>query len=269
MRLTTLARIKRRAPVSTSVHDDLLNSLIVSVSHEVEAYLDRHLLLTSRTEQMDVNPGQQVWWLRGYPVSSSVSPTFKFDIDRAFTSDAEDSSTYYVRNEDGRVEFDFSYNTGRFRYPGALQVVYTGGLAATLDTFTSAISGLAGTFTASETVTGGTSGATGTYVSNTATSLTLRVTNGVFETGETVTGGTSAASATLGTFTATPLVMGYPDIVAAVDELVTMAFQRRDNVGLSSFSSEGSSISYWDTAIGWPKHAQALLERYRNLGRSR
>lgn len=269
MRLTTLTRVKRRAPVTGDSLDALLQQLITSASLEVEKYLDRHMLRTARTETFDIRPGQRTWYLPGYPIDATPTPEVRLDVDRAFTGDEEDSSSYHLRREDGRLVLDFTYNTWSSDYTGALQVIYTGGMAPSLDSLSAAISGLAGSFTASEVVTGGTSGATGTYVSGTSTTIVLTVTNGVFEQGETLTGATSAATATLGAATATPLVMAYPDLVEAVNELVTMRFQRKDQVGLTSYASEGASVSYWDTPLGYPKSVQAVLERYRNLAKGR
>lgn len=270
MRLSTLARVKRRLPLATTTHDALLTALLTGVSGEVERYLGRHAQRTARTEQYDVDDEQTRWWFRGYPVDAAPAPTIKLSVDRDFTNVvAEPGTDYYLRAEDGRLELLFTYNRAGYRFPGALQVVYTGGMAPTVDRLSAALSAAVGSFTGTETITGGTSGATATHVSSAATTITMIVTNGEFEVGEMLTGGTSLATATLGALTATPLCQGFPEVVSAVDEQVAFLFQRREQLGLSSFSSEGGSLSFSETGQGLLKHAQAMLDLHRARGVTR
>lgn len=242
--LTTLARLKNGyVPITTTQHDAALRSLIVGYSRMVEQFLGRHIERKARTEQYDVDPHVKRWWLRGYPVASSPAAQFRFDTARNFDDNAESSSNYYLRLEDGRVEFEFIFNQTDLRFPGALQAIYTGGMATTLDRLTATItnSGIA----ADQSVTGGTNGGKGTVVSvSGGTTLVLQVLSGTFQEGETITDDAdSSNSATLDSFTAEPLVMSYPTVVEAVNQQVAYIFQRRENLGLSSFSSEGGSIT--------------------------
>lgn len=266
MELTTVARVKQFVPVSTTQHDAALRSLIAAYSHQIERFLNRHVTQQARTEQYDVDPGVRRWWLRGYPVASTPAAQFRFDTSRAFTNSAEASDNYYLRLEDGRVEFEFDYNQTRRRFAGSLQVVYTGGMATTLDRLSVTVtnSGLV----AGDTVTGQTLGGTGTVVSVSGTAMVLQVLTGTFQEGETIQDAdTTPDSATLDSFTATPLVMSHPNVVEACNHQVAYVFQRRENLGLSGFSSEGGSITM-DRLQGLITTTKMLLAPDRRLAES-
>lgn len=116
------------------------DALIASVSQEFERQLDRWLLQTARTVQLDARADQREWSLKGCPVASIAS--IKFSSTRDFASaTAIDSSRYYIGSEedDHLLEIDSPDATGR----GVLQIVYTGGMAVDTDAFVAAYPALA------------------------------------------------------------------------------------------------------------------------------
>lgn len=263
MQLTTLTRIKRILPVNTSSqHDALLTSLLATASAQIERYLNRHVLRTARTEQYLAEPLQRRIFLKGAPVAASPALQLRYSPSRDFTIDEVDTSTYYTNLADGIIEYDFPSTYVATDCPGAFQVIYTAGLAASLQSLSAAITPGAPSLSASEVATGGTSGATGTVTSITSSAIVLNVTNGVFEEGETITGGTSAGTAVLGTFSATPLCVAYPEIVEAANLQAAWLFQRKDNIGMSSVSSEGYTISLEKTAT-LLKGVMDMLDQHR------
>lgn len=140
MDLTTTARVASRVkPGQTTLgtNDDLLVAqMITDVSGQVERYLDRYTLATSRTEYLDVAADQTAWRLKAYPVTAVSS--IIYDADQAFdAADEMDADDY----DDPTLE-----TTGILTIPGgagptarkALKVTYTGGMAASTAAFISA-----------------------------------------------------------------------------------------------------------------------------------
>lgn len=108
-----------------------VSQLISGMSRAVEKYLGRYLESTSRTTYIDVEPGECVFFLQGYPISSSGLSIYE-DTSRLFTGSALDSTMYDTTARalnEGRIEFDSSPTSG----PSVLKVVYTGGLATSVD----------------------------------------------------------------------------------------------------------------------------------------
>lgn len=131
MDLTTVARYKAYSGIGGASEDTILGYLITAVSAQFENHLDRYVESTSRTVYQDVEPGQRVFSLRGYPVSSVTS--VHNDIDWDFeSSDLLDADDYTVLGDDGLLNvprYTLAYG------PRALKVVYTGGMAADVATF--------------------------------------------------------------------------------------------------------------------------------------
>lgn len=129
MDLTTVARVKTFLSITTSGTDALLGMLVTATSRTVENYLNRHAEKAARTEQYDLIPGQQVIFLKGYPVAASPAAVLKNDTDRGFGSGitAIDTGDYYVDLTQGVIMVD---QVGLTSGAGVLQVVYTGGLAS-------------------------------------------------------------------------------------------------------------------------------------------
>ena len=262
--LTSLERVKERVRYASAktVADNLLRLLITEASGMVERYLNRHIIRQARTEQHDVEPGQMVFLLKGYPVASSPAPVFKSSTDRDFVAAlAVPDETFYVKLSTGKVEFDtFLPSFG----PGTLQVVYTGGMAPTIVRLNGVPGAETGTPAVNQTVSGQTSGARGTIKEfTTGVSISVDVLSGHFVAGEILDDEAAANTVVLTSITDTPLAMAIPDVVTATEEQVAHLWKNRDKVGLSSFSSEGGSFTVdgkWGELL---PGVLARLRRYR------
>lgn len=118
--------------------DNLIDQLINVVSNLFEKYLDRTLLTGSQTEYFDVYPGQDVFYLKAWPVSAVSSVTNDLD----WTASTEVDSSLYKLFDSRRLVFqspDIITNGRR-----ALCVSYTGGMAATTDAFVAAYPDISG-----------------------------------------------------------------------------------------------------------------------------
>lgn len=104
--------------------------LISAMSRSVEKFMGRYLEQTSRTTYVDVREGDRVFFLQGYPISST-GLTIVEDAARGFTGSAVSSDDYDTTAralDEGRIEFDYEPSVG----PSALKITYTGGLATSL-----------------------------------------------------------------------------------------------------------------------------------------
>lgn len=105
-----------------------VDQLIAGVSKGVEKELRRHAESKSRTVNRDVSRHSRSVSLRGYPIASVTS--IKNDSSRQFASGTEiDSDLFYIDADAGVIDFDFELQWG----PGALEVIYTGGMATGAD----------------------------------------------------------------------------------------------------------------------------------------
>lgn len=132
--LTTLERVKYlteehggydSGASGNTRNDPILENLIASVSLSIERYLNRPVLVAERTEYLDVRHDRCSYQLAAFPVSSitSVKNSSTYD----WTVDAKVEGTDYVLDlETGILRQIAGWVTGA----EALQVVYTGGLAA-------------------------------------------------------------------------------------------------------------------------------------------
>ena len=123
---TTLARVKALLGDTGSANDAILNTLIESVSRELEAYIGYPLALASRTEVYDLELGDDFLFLRTIPVVSveavKVGPTYwDFASLTALTADQD-----YRLGRDGQIYFNFRSDGGFQK----AQVQYTAGLGA-------------------------------------------------------------------------------------------------------------------------------------------
>ena len=243
MRLTTLARVKNYLGGSSNLDSDderVLKQIIGSVSIAIAEYLNRNIKSEERTEYLDVFEGQEVFYLKGYPIDQDATFEVYNDVDRAFDTEI-DSSDYDKQSgkDSGLLKIDqYTLSAGK----GALKVKYTGGLATQTSYMTITCASVT-SFTVGRTINGGTSGASGTIVSITNGStkqMVIDVTAGVFEATETITEeGGSPASTTITTINVTPLVMSHPDIALACEMQVCYNYQRKDQLGVSAISVEG------------------------------
>lgn len=130
MDLTTRARIRAAWAVSgevlasTATINDFFDQLITDWSTRAEKILNRQVATATYTEYLDVEPGQRVFSLRAYPVSSIVSVTS--DANREFTGATIAATEFSCQTGTGMLRIDsYSLDTG----PGALKVILVGGMA--------------------------------------------------------------------------------------------------------------------------------------------
>ena len=137
MDLTTLDRVKALATaggvkLGTDL-DSLISRMVKKYSAAAEKWMNRHVESAERTEQYDVEPGQRVFSLKGYPGTIS---TVKHATDRSFSGvSAIDSDNYYFQSANGLLTLD---GWPLARGVGVLQVVYTGGMGASQAAFATA-----------------------------------------------------------------------------------------------------------------------------------
>lgn len=122
MNLVDLPRVKAYLDLTSNDNDALLDDLISGVSDQIERYLGRGIELKSRTEVFDLEDYQDRLFLSAFPVTTVTS--VKYDITGVFSSG--DVSGYYTNKATGVIRLPSSYDEATY----AMQVVYTGGLAA-------------------------------------------------------------------------------------------------------------------------------------------
>jgi len=126
--LTTTARVKAALgiDVADTTQDVWLAGALQAVSQRFELFMDRPIELTSRTEEYDVHDGRQVsLFLRAYPVTAITSVKNATGWDFA-SATAIDSTSYRIDADNGQLHMAIELAYG----PKAVQVIYTGGLAA-------------------------------------------------------------------------------------------------------------------------------------------
>ena len=102
--------------------------------------MNRQVTLATYTEYLDVEPNQHVWSLKAYPVTTVSQVTH--DTQRDFDSGDLDSDDYSCQTGCGLLRVDGYYTHPA---PGALRVIYRGGMSATGGaTFAAAYPDLAG-----------------------------------------------------------------------------------------------------------------------------
>lgn len=264
--VTTLGRVKNQLEIAagTTAHDVLLRRWISSATSSFETYLNRHIEAKSRTEQFTVEPWQRRVWVQGYPVTTVT--TVKNDTQRDFTGLTVDVGDYYLDAAGGRFDFDkYILLFG----PGVLQIVYTGGMAASTERMIGTIGTVSGTMTPGNTVEGTNSLARGTLVAVTSgVSITVDVESGGFLDGETLTDLTASGTVTLTAVTQEPFVSRYPDVVSAANWQVAYWFQRRSSLGAVSISSEGGSVSLEQPTFELQPGVKQMIDRHRRAVRT-
>lgn len=141
MDLTTVARVAQRVnpagPLPVS-HDEvaIYQNLIVEVSEGVRRYLDRETEVATRTEYLDVNEWQCLFYLKAWPIT--VVTGVWFDPDQGFTTDTALASTddflNAARGRMGEFELKAPLVSGG-RASRALKITYTGGMATSTEAF--------------------------------------------------------------------------------------------------------------------------------------
>lgn len=135
--LTTLQMVKdvlRPESSLAAAVDTQINALISTVSRRMETEMQRWVKKASYTEQLDVLVDQTIFCVQAAPIASSPAMVIKNDTERAFGSGTTvDANNYYAPDDDtGLIHFNPDVLvSGR----GALQIVYTGGMAEGTDEF--------------------------------------------------------------------------------------------------------------------------------------
>lgn len=141
--LSTTARVKAFLGAGgtslSTAQDTVIAQLIAFYSARFEHEMGRWTKSEARTEQYDIEPGQRMVALKGWPIASIAS--VKNDDTRTFGSDSViDPTLYYANLTKGTLQFDWIEPVAG---PGALQVVYTAGMAADTTAFITAYPDLA------------------------------------------------------------------------------------------------------------------------------
>jgi len=135
--LTTLARVKAQLGQPTSQTDDdaLIEQMIAAVSLRIERHLGRPVESAARTEYVDLCSGVDRYQLAAYPVASIASVKNSTTFAWASTTAKVEGTDYVVDPESGILRLLPA--SVWFAGPEAMQVVYTGGIAANTAAVTS------------------------------------------------------------------------------------------------------------------------------------
>lgn len=147
MDLTTYARVKvmiegaggQATLPTTATLTTYIGRIITDWSARAESLMDRRVTTATYTEYLDARPGQRVFSLRAYPVTSVVSVTE--DTAREFTGATVAATDYSCMTGAGLLRMDGYHMTGG---PGSVKVVYVGGMAASVATFAASYPDIAG-----------------------------------------------------------------------------------------------------------------------------
>lgn len=125
--LTTIARFKTFAGITTADHDTLLTDLVNIVTELIERYCKRRFKQTAYTNELLDSDGAETLFLGQYPVSSSASFTLE---ERNSESNEDDWDT--IDSEDYFVDYDSGiiHRAGREHWrvgKQAYRVSYTAG----------------------------------------------------------------------------------------------------------------------------------------------
>jgi len=127
MLITTKDNIKTLLKITSTDEDAILVAIAAAVSKEVERYIDRHVEQSQRTAYFDVEEGQEVFCVAGYPISAIAS--IHNDTDRDWGTGTEvDSDNYTYVRESGQIVID---KIGLLTGFQVLKIVYTGGMSDT------------------------------------------------------------------------------------------------------------------------------------------
>jgi len=260
MDLTTAIRVKNFID-DANADATALRQIVSDISKSIIKALNREVRKQEYTEYFDIRKGQEVFQLKAYPVVTGATFKVYHDSVREFSeSTLIDSSNYDINSgaDEGILTIDdYTLTAGS----GYLKVVYTGGLATVTAEMTVTTSGESGSFAAENIIIGGTSGAIATVVSFSDHTLKATVTAGVFVVGETITAGSK--SAVIDSIDVNPLVMAYPDLAGACEKQSGFVYQRRTQIGVSSMSVEGGSVSFYKDQF--QPEVKGVIERYRKI----
>jgi hypothetical protein len=250
--------------------DDEIQNWISSLSSLIEDYLDRSILIQSRTEYFKSSIYKKSYFLKARPISSITS--VKDDSTGLFTGNETTLGTdeYYIGPESNKIVLrdPVGHNTAR-----GLQVVYTGGLAYHATRTVMTVSD-GNNWTTDKYVRGTTSNAIGIIVSINGTTLTVDVLSGIFVSGETIeehsleTGPSSLpedGTATISSIDQQSLAESHPAITRAVEVEIMHFWKRKNNLDNTAIGPDGS-VEFRGVGTAMYKlqpETRALLRPYR------
>jgi len=125
---------------SDTTHDTVIGRLVSAVSQRIETFIDRPLETAARTEEYDLRARQRVIFLRAYPLTAQTDiASIKIATNWDFAGvSAVNSNDYHVDLNTGAIHFNFYpiqryLNDNMGTAHNAVQIVYTGGFAGTVD----------------------------------------------------------------------------------------------------------------------------------------
>lgn len=233
MLLSSYERARRYVCVEDNASNRrVLNSMLYSVSANIEAYLDRQFELISRTEYFNVEEGQREFYVKAPEITTITS--VEVDPTGEFTGSETAISASYIGRTGSSVVLQFAQIPAK----RGLKIVYTGGSSTTASRSTYTLSNVFGSFNVGDFLEGDTSGAFGIIKSYNISSkvMTVEVIYGAFIEGETVktrdtedSGFSSGISATLLSIDTKSFVEVYPEIAQAVDVQIRYNFKTKDD----------------------------------------
>ena len=124
--LTTVARVKTYLGITAATWDTLLESLVDSVTAEIETYCDRRIKQTAYTNEEYNGTGTNTILLRQYPVATGETFTLqqRDSADNQSSFSSLDSQEYFV-DDNGLVRFA---NNVFLKFIKHYRVSYTAGI---------------------------------------------------------------------------------------------------------------------------------------------
>jgi hypothetical protein len=130
MDLCTLQTIKGMLDIEDeeTKYDNVLETIVAGVSAQIERHLNRTVLSGTYTEYFDVNTGASRFSVKAYPVTAVTSITNAADWTWTTGSSI---STYDYASPNGVINL---YAAALVTGANALRIIYTGGMAADVET---------------------------------------------------------------------------------------------------------------------------------------
>lgn len=245
--LRYVVRDSENALITSTRRKQEIVGWINTVSSQIQNFLNRKLLLADYTEYFDVEYNKAMFPVYGVPISSITSiyedPSGLFTTStKALITDTE----YFIGVEGTHV---LLYRPLPYTARRAVQINYTGGLAASGTDTSLTISGTAGSFTTDAYVQGVSSAAIGICKTYSATNVTVEMLAGVFDTAEQINcystedcTGTPLAQSSMASVASHALCDTYPEITRAAEMQVRWNWQQKTEFGLTSSSRDGTVV---------------------------
>jgi hypothetical protein len=280
--LTTYERMRRyiaydtdTAPIAENVNRkrDLVNWIGV-VSQQLAQYCNRNFLIGTYTEYFDVEYGKNRFPVLAYPITTITSiyedPSGLFSTS---TMAAISDSEYFNDIANSCVTL---YRPLPYTATHALQIVYTGGLAASAANTLLTITASSGSMTAGNFIYGATSAALGIIRAYSALSITVEMLQGVFDSAESLEEhtleactDTAAHTATLSSVKTASLNDIYPVIVRAAEMQIRYNWHNKTQFGFQSATRDGATTKDTMARSGGEtqllKEVESMLMPYRRF----